>query len=141
MLALGDCDVEVSSLRATVLLVAWSIALGACQERRSFPPVGVVTRAEVRETSHADVELTDPAQLAALVTFIDARRDGWEVPWAGVPVGTISVTLYRGPQVLGSFGAGAEFFDTQRDGAFFSRPASPTEVQRFRELLRARGVR
>jgi len=133
--------VKVLRLPTTVLLVAWSIALGACQERRTFPPVGVVTRAEVREASYADVEITDPAQLATLVTFIDARRDGWEVPPAGVPVGTIRVTLYRGTRVLGSFGAGAEFFDIQRGGAFFSRPASPDEVQHFRELLRVGGGR
>ena len=125
-------------IRPVVLLAAAVIALGACQESRAFPPVGPVTRAEVRQSSQTVGQITDAAQLAALVAFIDARREGWKVHWAGVPVGAVGVTLYRDAQVLGSFGAGQDFFEVQRDGAFFSRRASGAEVNQFRELLRGR---
>lgn len=50
--------------------------------------------------------ITDSAQVRALATFVNARLDGWEVDWAGVPVGDAYAEFRRGNTVIGTFGVG-----------------------------------
>ncbi len=43
----------------------------------------------------------------------------------------IEVQLFDGQAAKGSFGAGRNFFETQREGGFFSKRASPSEIHHF----------
>jgi len=103
--------------------------------RRSFPVVEGTTRIDVRTNLDSLGTVTDPARIAGVLAFVNARRTGWEQPWAGVPVGTLGVTFYRGRDVQGSFSVGPGFFETQREGDFFSRDATSQEITQFRALL------
>jgi hypothetical protein len=51
-----------------------------------------------------------------------------------VPI--VEVQLFDGQQARGSFGAGKNFFETQRGGGFFSKPASPTEIRKFFDAVK-----
>jgi len=103
----------------------------------SFPELKGVTRVEVR-TNHDELikEISDPAQLRRLAAFVNSRRSGWETPLRGVPVPRHVVNFYEGEQFAGHFGCGDSFFETQRDSrGFFSRDATPEEVEEFRQLV------
>jgi hypothetical protein len=102
-----------------------------------FPELKGVTRAEVR-TNHDELikEISDPEQIRRLVAFVNSRRSGWETPWRGVPVPKHVINFYEGEQFAGHFGWGESFFETQRDSrGFFSRDATPEEVEEFRRLV------
>jgi hypothetical protein len=79
--------------------------------------------------------LTDPVRVAALTTFVNARREGWEVPWAGVPIPQVSADFYTGAEFHGHVGAGPTFLEAQRAGSFASRRASAAELAEFAQLL------
>ena len=110
------------------------LALGACS-KRSFPAVEGTTRIEVRTNRDSLGTITDPGQIAAIVSFVNDHATRWEQPWAGVPVGTLGVTLFRDRDVQGSFSVGPSFFVAQREGDFFSRDATAGEMAQFRSLI------
>jgi hypothetical protein len=66
---------------------------------------------------------------------VDSRRTNWGTPWLGVPVPTVEVKFFDGDKGKGSFGAGSDFFETQREGGFFSKNASPSEIRGFFDVL------
>ena len=48
--------------------------------------------------------------------------------------------FYSGSDFKGSFGIGENFFESQRNGGFFSKSAAPSEVRRFLDLLEPVGA-
>ncbi len=58
-------------------------------------------------------------------------ESNWRSPWFGIPVPIVEVQFFDGQQGKGSFGVGKDFFETQREGGFFSKGASPSEVASF----------
>ena len=79
--------------------------------------------------------ITDPVRVAKVVQFVDARNSDWQTPWYGIPVPGVTAEFWRDKEFLGHLGAGPEFFETQRQGAFASRVASKGEVSAFVQLL------
>ena len=118
-----------------VALPVVAALVGCGGNRHNFAPLGPVTTANLSisasDGSKYLWKISDPADLSRMVAFVDAHRDNWGTPWFGVPVPTVEVQLFDGQQPRASFGAGKDFFETQRDGAFFSRRASPGEIQGF----------
>jgi hypothetical protein len=107
----------------------------ACQST-SFPPVENVVRIEVRTNSDASIKtITDEQTIMSILAFVNKRSGGWETPWYGVPVPTVVANLHSSSTLLGHFGVGANFFETQRKGGFFSRSATVAERRQFMELL------
>ena len=47
----------------------------------------------------------------------------------------VEAEFFDGQRFKGSFGVGENFVETQRDGGFFSKPASSNEVREFLALL------
>lgn len=121
-------------MKASRVLLLPALAIAACSGH-AFPAIECTTRIEVRTNLDSLGTITDPDQIAAIVSFVNERAAGWQQPWAGVPVGTLGVTLFRNQDVQGSFSVGPGFFDTQREGDFFSRDATDEEIKRFRALL------
>jgi hypothetical protein len=120
------------------LLAVTTIVLGCHKgNRRDFPTLGPVTSITVvgLDGSKELVTVTDQQVVYQIVAFVDSRRTGWETPWYGIPVPTITAEFFNGTQFKGSFGSGTNFFETQREGVFCSRSASPSEVRRFLDLL------
>jgi hypothetical protein len=118
-----------------------SIVLTGCgfssHRTRNFAAVGQVTAITVkgRDTSNLSQKITDSARISQIIAFVDSHREGWYVPWHGIPVPSVSVEFYKGTDLKGSFGVGKNFLETQRDGGFYSQDATPDEVSSFLALL------
>jgi hypothetical protein len=123
---------------SVVALVTATGCLGAAR-LPPFPDFGPATRVVVvggngGDTLHVFTHPADSARIAALVTFANARNNGWRVPWGGVPIPRVSAYFF-GTRFQGHFGAGARFFETQRAGDFASRAANAAEIAEFARLL------
>jgi hypothetical protein len=103
--------------------------------KRDVLPVEPITSAELwisaSDGSKYIWKISDPEELARIAAFVDSRRTGWSTPWYGVPVPVVEVRFFDGQQTRGSFGVGRDFFETQREGAFFSKKATPSEISSF----------
>ena len=125
------------SLAVTVFLAV----LGSACNRAvpAYSALAGITRIDVRaRVSGRDTivaSIANPDSIVRVTDFVNARRDGWEVPWSGVPVPVTTAEFYRGSEFLGHVGAGATFFETQRRDDFASRPATSEEVAAFNALL------
>ena len=124
-------------MKINVLLIGAVIFFLLGCSHVTFPALNDVTRAEIRSSQNELVrQFSDPKQVQALVSFINARRTRWGTPWYGVPVPNLVVNLYTQDRFLGHFGCGDNFFETQRDSrGFFSRDAAPDEIGEFKLLV------
>ncbi len=119
---------------SVALLMAVSL-LACCGGKRDFSPLGPVTTANLwisaSDGSKYGWKISDPKGISRIVTFVDSQRANWGTPWFGVPVPIVEVQLFDGQDAKGSFGAGRDFFETQREGGFFSKNVSPREIRSF----------
>jgi len=132
--ACGDAyDDRVRSILVAVLVIT---PLAACGGRQhDFPPLGPVTTANLwisaSNGSKYGWKISDPKDLSPIAAFVDSHRSKWGTPWYGVPVPIVEVQLFDGQQLRVTFGVGKNFFETQREGGFFSQSASPSEIRGF----------
>ncbi|MDB5308843.1 MAG: hypothetical protein JWO38_3045 [Gemmataceae bacterium] len=122
-----------------VLIAALALA-GCCLGPwgTSYPPLGRVTRIEVRDLSNNRLRvMDDPAEIQRVVEYIDGHRHGWNwmSGWAGVPVPQITAEFYDGSEFKGHFGVGPGFFECQREGDFASKGIWSWQERRFLELV------
>jgi hypothetical protein len=127
-------------MRIAFLALCLEISLVACSGgKKDFSPLGPVTSVTVsisaRDSSKYLTKISDPKDLSRLVAFVDVRRTNWGTPWYGVPVPIIEAEFFDGERLTSTFGAGDHFFETQREGGFFSKSASSSEIRTFVELL------
>jgi hypothetical protein len=124
-------------MKAVPVLLALTVLVGCGNRSRDLSVLGPVTYIAVSGTdaSHPLTKITDRQLISKIVAFADVRRTSWGIPWFGVPVSEVDAEFYDGTRFKGSFGAGADFFTTQRDGAFFSQSASPGDIKEFLNLL------
>lgn len=114
-----------------------ALALFACGT--SFEHIRGVTRIEVRDNQNRPLTVIENAQQITEATqFVNARSGGWKVPWYGVPVPTLIANFYADKTLLGHFGAGANFFECQREGGFYSLSATEAELIEFERLIGAK---
>ena len=120
------------------ILVALLVAVplvGCSRGKRDFPPLGPLTTANLwisaSDGSKYVWKISDPKELSRIAAFVDSRRTNWRSPWFGISVPIVEVQFFDGQQGKGSFGVGKDFFETQREGSFFSKGASPSEVASF----------
>ncbi len=113
-----------------------AVLLCGCDRPIAFPALQGITQVTVR-TNHDRIvkTISEPRAVAAIVAFANAHRNGWRVPWAGVPVPQLVVEFHRGEAFAGHLGVGRTFFETQREGMFAAQPASATERAAFLALL------
>ena len=104
-----------------------------------FPAVGSVTSATMSISASDGSKylwtISDPEKLTQIVAFVDGRRTGWSKLWYGTPVPIVEVRLFDGDIHKGVFGVGKNFFETQREGSFFSKRASSSDVRDFLKML------
>ncbi|MGH9686701.1 MAG: hypothetical protein ACRD5K_06380 [Candidatus Acidiferrales bacterium] len=103
--------------------------------KRDFSSLGEVTVANLwisaSDGSKYGWKISDPKELSRIVAFVDSDRKDWSTPWLGIPMPIVEVQVFDGDQAKGTFGAGKDFFETQRDGEFFSKHASSNEIHNF----------
>jgi len=123
-----------------MLLLAISLTV-CCGGKRDFtqefPTLGQVSSVNVVGYDELKplVKISDPQKVSQIVAFVDSHRTGWIKPWYGIPVPAVRAEFFNGTVFKGSFGAGKTFFETQREGSFFSQDTSPGEVRQFFALL------
>jgi hypothetical protein len=107
--------------------------------RRDFPPLGPVTTANLwitaNDGSKYGWKISDPKDVSRIVIFVDSQRANWVTPWYGIPVPFVEVQLFDGQKAQGSFGVGQSFFETQREGSFFSKSAATRDIRGFFDAL------
>jgi hypothetical protein len=113
------------------------LGCGTPNHVREFTAIGSVTSFTLsrHRESPETTKITGKAAISEVVDFVDAHRTGWGTPWYGIPVPAVTVEFYDGTEFKGSFGVGDNFFETQRDGGFFTQSASPAEVLGFLRLV------
>ncbi len=126
--------------RFLMLLLAISLTVCCGGKRdlpKEFPALGQVSSVNVvgHDGSKLLVKITDPQNVSQIVAFVDSHRTGWIKPWYGIPVPAVTAEFFNGTVFKGSFGVGKAFFETQREGSFFSQDTSSTEVRQFLTLL------
>ncbi len=104
---------------------------------RKFSEFSKVTKIVVVHGSHEMRTIEDGQQISKIIRFANRYLEGWETPWYGIPVPMWTVDVYSGGTFLGHFGFGKGFFETHREGGFFTRSASETEIQQFASLIGA----
>jgi len=113
--------------------------LGCGPRKRDFAPLGSVTTAELwisaSDGSKYIWKISNPKDLDSIVSFVDSERAGWGSPWYGVPVPFVAVELFDGQKMKGSFGAGKNFFETQREGGFYSKDATSADIRHFFDVI------
>jgi len=127
------------NLLALLIAVSFVASCGG-QREFSFSPLGPVKSINVvsipaRDGSKYLSKISDPKKVSQIIAFVDARRANWKTPWYGIPVPKVEAEFFDGQRFKGSFGAGENFFETQREGGFFSKTASSNEVREFLTLL------
>ncbi len=129
----------MSSRRIRTCLFALSVILSGCgrANQRAFPALGPVTLIKVsgKEKNEIETIISGQRSIEQIVDFVDSNRAGWYTPWYGIPVPAITAEFYDGQSFKGSFGVGKNFLETQRDGGFWSKEATPDEVRRFLDLV------
>ena len=100
------------------------------------PPLDRISRIQVETNLGQPLgTIDDPERVQSIVAFVNARKDQWENPWYGVPVGPVRVSFYQNTAFVGSFSAGNGFFATHRQGDFASQLASTQELEEFTRLI------
>lgn len=113
-----------------------SLLQNSCSKGTSFPKMGNVTKIIVVTNEHKVIKnISDLKQISKIVAFIDAHREGWDSPLAGVPVPSVILEFYEGEMFKGHFGVGNDFFETQREGIYCSKSISEREEQEFLGLI------
>lgn len=87
----------------------------------SFRPIEGATRVEVEGNLGGRARIIkDPDQVRQITAFVNRYPSGWggSSGLFGVPVPQVIANFYRGEEFLGHFGAGTNFFETQRQGTF-----------------------
>jgi hypothetical protein len=107
------------------------------QKPHKFSELSRVTKVVVSNHSREVLKIESGPEIKEIIQFVNNHSEGWEIPWYGVPVPKWTVTIYSDDECLGSFGAGKGFFETQRDGGFFSKPASESQLRDFYRLIHA----
>lgn len=104
---------------------------------RSFAPFVGVTRIKVFDTQGNATIINNPSRIASICAFVNRYPDQWggAEDVFGVPTPSVTAYFSAGQVFLGHFGAGPNFFETQRDGDFSSHPASVSKISMFRRLV------
>jgi hypothetical protein len=101
-----------------------------------YPLLDKVTRVEVRARHRSVIKtLIAGEQLDKVVAFVNGQREGWERPWAGIPIPQVTAGFYDGETFKGHFGVGRGFFETHREGEFASKRATAAECAAFLLLI------
>ncbi len=128
---------KVAFFALLLLMVSAGCGTGSLRE---FPVLGSVTAVKIRFGSHPLLQITDARTVFQIVAFVDSHGTGWEKRWYGIQVPVATAEFYSGSDFKGSFGIGENFFESQRNGGFFSKSAAPSEVRRFLDLLEPVGA-
>ena len=103
-------------------------------------PLADADRVEVRVDGALgpllEKQITDPAAIARIRAYFDARPGRWAKTWHTPPVTHVHAAFYRGGNVVGWFGAGFNFLQAPTvDGSVAMRIVDPEELEELNELL------
>jgi len=93
----------VRPMRRTLLAALCFLSVGCV--KTDLAPLGTITRVQLdRYAPHKD--LSDAANVAAIVAFVDSQRFGWTRPFVvdfGPPAPFVRADLYDGNRQIGEF--------------------------------------
>ena len=124
-------------MRATSVALCVFLA-GCATSERTLPTLPSVTRVDITGNDTRVLKsISDHAAIAQLKAFLQEHRSGWKAPFPDTPVPRLHAYFYNGTELVGNFGVGPGFFETQYSlGLWLSRSASRTDETRFLQLIR-----
>src|SRR5256885_1654265 len=100
-------------MRAVSVAICLLLADCATTER-TLPPLPNVTRVDITgNDTHVLTRITDTGAIAQLKAFVEEHRSGWTAPFPDTPVPRLHAYFYNGKELVGNFGVGPGFFETQ----------------------------
>ena len=124
----------------TAALAAAAAAACSAPPLVPVPPVGVLTRVEV-ELGHDSTyaaAVTDPARLAAIAAFVDARRDAWRPDREVLRLGGTHAHLWRDTVLVAVVSLeDGQLRRSQRQAPSLTQPISAEDSAAFARLLGA----
>jgi hypothetical protein len=124
-------------MRATA--VAFCLLLPGCATtERTLPALPSLTRVDITGNDTRVLRtISDASSIAQVAAFVEEHRSGWTAPFPDTPVPRLHAYFYKGKELVGNFGVGPGFFETQYSlGLWLSRSASRADEARFLQLIR-----
>jgi hypothetical protein len=126
--------------RSTWFLAAACLLLAACSGQTcsdmKFDDFQSADRVVVKQMSKTIVStIADRTRIVDIARFIEARGNGWSVPFGGTPVGSITLEFYSDGRFLGDLGIGTAFLEAQGCGYFFAHHLTPSERRDLAGLI------
>ena len=120
---------------STLAIIVFSLMTG-CASIQTLPEQGHADEIRVVDRHMKEVlgAIHDQAKIDKVIAFINSKRDGWDVPLSGPPVGQVYINFYKTQKYIGNFYIGPYFFGRDH-GNFWSKPASKEEIKQFGDLL------
>lgn len=120
--------------------LAWEGAWWLMLRGRVDQPLAGADRIEVRVDGDTAVllrrQITDPAAIARIRAYIEARPGRWARSWHTPPAARVRATFYRDSSIVGWFGAGINYLQAPTlEGPLATRRAKPEELEEFERLL------
>ena len=114
------------------------LLVGCTTTERTLPALPKITRVDITGNDTRVLRsISDAAAIARLKAFVEEHRFAWKAPFPDTPVPRLHAYFYNGRELVGNFGVGPGFFETQYSlGLWLSRPASRTDEARFLALIR-----
>jgi hypothetical protein len=111
---------------------------GCATTDRTLPPLPNVTRVDITgNNTNVLRTISDAAAIAQLKAFVEEHRFGWKAPFPDTSVPRLHAYFYNGKELVGNFGVGPGFFETQYSiGLWLSRSASRADETRLLALIR-----
>jgi hypothetical protein len=118
------------------LEVAWWAMWRARVDQPLADANRIVVRVDGDTTPLLEKQITDPAAIARIRAYVEARPGRWAKTWHTPPAANVRATFYRDDRVVGWFGAGFNFFQAPTlDGPSATRAADTEELEEFERLL------
>jgi len=130
-----DGKVTTQNTRPGKRQSSWSSSAAA--QSYKFSKFSKVTKIVVLNHSREVRTIEKADQIDKIVQVVNKHLAGWKTPWYGIPVPDWRVEMFSGEEFMGSFGSGKGFFETQREGGFFTKSAVESELHDFNRLIGA----
>jgi hypothetical protein len=120
--------------------VLLSLLLCGCalnRHRIDFTALEQADRIEVSTRYSEPVKrITDPVQIRAAVSFVQARQSGWKDPLRGPVVPAYMLAFFAGSRFVGAFGIGQTVITSHPPThGFWSQDVAQAEMDRLAEQL------
>ena len=119
-----------------IKILLLSLLLAGCSFTTTLPEQTTpdIIRVERTFPSETIVVINEKRRVDNIISFINSKLGGWDVPIIGPPVGQVYLNLYKDNKIIGNFYVGPMFFGRD-NGNFWSQPADKVDIDELGNLI------